>query len=62
MRIVRNVPFRRNPIITWVFRIVTLIFIGAVIFTIISFVRYQRTPHKAGPPIERVHPIIVPYK
>ena len=62
MKIVRNAPFRRHPIITWILRIVTLIFIGAIIFTIFSFVRYQRTPHKAAPPTERVRPIIVPYK
>jgi hypothetical protein len=62
MKIVRNVPFRRHPIITWVFRIFTLVFVGAIIFTITSFVRYQRTPHKAGPPTERLHPIVVPYK
>jgi len=62
MQIVHTVTFRRHPIIIWVFRIFTLIFIGAIIFTIVSFVRYQRTPHKAGPPTERVHPIIVPYK
>jgi hypothetical protein len=62
MQIVHTVPDRRHPIIAWVLRIFTLIFIGAIIFTIISFVQYQRTPHRASPPKDRVHPIVVPYK
>ena len=61
MQIVYTVPFRLHPIIAWVFRICTLLLcIGAVIFSIVSFVRYQQNPHKANPPMKRVRPIIVP--
>ena len=64
MQVVYTVPLRIHPVLGWVLRVCTLLIcIGAVIFVLVGFVRYQRhPPARPAHLMKNIRPEVVPYR